>query len=220
MAWNAKPTGAYARDSAEAISNATEIKTYLLSEGWTLNAICGMLGNNGYEGGYNPWRWQNDIILDRYTAETYEGFDHGYGMYGWTPSNRYINSVSATYPGYAPNCSDTPGNASDGQAQVYWVAHRPDQFFPARYSPYQSWTDFNDYITSTYSAEFLAELWMYNWEKPAEQYAISTKAGRRAEGKYWWDYFEGGPTPPDPPVPPPIIKPKKFKWWMYMPLPW
>ena len=223
--WYAKPLLGYLRDSTEAISNATEIKNYLTSLGWSLNAICGMLGNLGSESGYNPWRWENDwkpevgalAILSKQEAYTYEGTDHGYGLYAFTPANKYCNTTSETYTGYAPNFSDEAGNPSDGQAQTYWVHVHPDQFYPAYYSWYPTWTDFSNYKTSTENCQTLADIWMCNWEKPAYQNALNSRADRMNEAQYWWDYFEGGPTPPPPPpTPPKPLRLKKFKWWMYM----
>ena len=227
MAWHAKPLLGYTRDSTEAIDNATEIKNFLTNQGWTLNAICAMLGNIGYEGSYNPWRWENDwrdgeaAIMTKEFSYTYDGYNHGYGMFGFTPSKRYTNTVSETYSGYAPNFADQPGNASDGNAQLIWVTQNPSQFdYPASYSPYpaSTWT-YSHFIESTTNPQYLADVWMCNWEKPAEAQANQTRAGRKNEAQYWWDYFEGGPTPPDPPIPPKPIRKRKFKWWMYMPMP-
>lgn len=223
--WYAKPLLGYLRDSTEAISNATEMKTFLMAHNWTLNAVCAMIGNIGYEGGYNPWRWENDwrdgasAIMTKqfaYTATFEEARTHGYGMFGFTPPKNYCNITSETYSGYAPNFSDEAGNATDGQAQTYWVTQHPEQFQNVPpYSPYPEslWT-YSYFTTSTQNVQLLAEVWCYNWEKPADPSA--SLAGRKDEAQYWWDYFEGGPTPPPPPPPRPR---KKFKWWMYMPPP-
>lgn len=60
--WYAKAAGAYSRTSDEAIANAKEIYGILSGLGWSLNAVCGMLGNMGAESGYNPFRWQSDNV--------------------------------------------------------------------------------------------------------------------------------------------------------------
>ena len=62
MPWFAKAKGAYAETSEEAYQNALEAYSLLSSRGWTLQAFCGMWGNVGHEGGYNPWRWQGDKV--------------------------------------------------------------------------------------------------------------------------------------------------------------
>lgn len=216
--WYAKTIGPYDLDSTEAKANMTEIKNYLMGQGWTLNACCGVMGNIGNEGGYNPWRWQDDIVLTRQQSAEDFGWEHGYGLYGYTPSNKYINALSAGYSGYGPNFADYSGIATDGLAQTIWMTIHTDQFGPATYSPYQNWTEMSDYISSTLNVQFLAELWMYNWEKPNQYWGEMSLPERKRHAQFWWDYFEGGPTPPTPPTPKPL-KLKKFKWWMYMPPP-
>jgi hypothetical protein len=52
--WHAKATGAYADTSNEAIDNAKSIYEVLGGLGWTVNAVCGLLGNVSHKGGMNP----------------------------------------------------------------------------------------------------------------------------------------------------------------------
>lgn len=219
--WYAKPLYGYLKESTEAIANATEMKNFLLSNNWTLNAICGMLGNVNEESSYNPWRWEYDwkygeaAIMTKQFAYTYEGYDHGYGLFGLTPANKYCSVECEAYTGYAPNFSDEAGNPSDGQAQTYWLTQHPEQFNdPASYSPYPAsqWT-YNLYIRSTTDPKVLADVWMCNWEKPREDLAYSSRRDRQNTAEYWWEYFGGTPFPPVPPA----RSPKKFKWWMYLP---
>lgn len=42
--------------------NATYIYNALINDGWTLNAIAGMLGNMQSESAINPGRWQSDRV--------------------------------------------------------------------------------------------------------------------------------------------------------------
>ena len=78
MAWIAKPNGAYGIDSDEAKNNMFEIYN-ILCDSFTIEAICGILGNMNGESGYNPWRWQGD---------TYN-VHNGYGLVQFTPGRTY-----------------------------------------------------------------------------------------------------------------------------------
>ena len=44
---------------SEALDNAKYIAEYFLDFGWTLNAVCGMLGNMERESWINPGVWQD-----------------------------------------------------------------------------------------------------------------------------------------------------------------
>ena len=89
--WHVKQTGAYGRTSQEAYDNAQLIYGVLYNLGWTLEAVCGVLGNMESESGYNPWRWQSDNILA--TTDTYElehQTYHAYGLVQFDPASKYI----------------------------------------------------------------------------------------------------------------------------------
>lgn len=87
MTWHAKPSGGYSYNSIEGTENILEIRDTLYSEfGWTLEAITGACVNSTHEGGLNPWRWQGD---------KYPGA--GCGIWGFTPSSRYLTTEGAEY---------------------------------------------------------------------------------------------------------------------------
>lgn len=67
--------------------NANYIWTALKMQGWTRNAVAGMLGNMQSESSINPGRWQSDRV-----GGSSEG--HGYGLVQWTPYTKYTNWVS------------------------------------------------------------------------------------------------------------------------------
>lgn len=122
--WYAKPRYGYSVGSTEGTANATEIASYLASKEYTLESICAILGNIGGEGGLNPWSWEGQYIptvseFQNWTTE--EAKTHGYGLVGFTPANRYINSQNESELfdyGYAPNFADAPGEPEDGMAQT------------------------------------------------------------------------------------------------------
>lgn len=136
MPWYAKQLGGYNRDTTEAIANATMIVNALQNRGFSLLSACAILGNIGNEGGYNPWRWQ--IYNGQENCPTVSQFEnwsvaearlHGYGLFQYTPANKYINSSNQSYyfnVGYAPNFSDSAGDPSDGNAQLQYMADNFD----------------------------------------------------------------------------------------------
>ena len=116
--WHAKPYGAYAIDSTEAKDNMDEIYAQLHNEGWTIEAICGMLGNMVAESGLNPWRWQDDSVS--LTSDL-----KGYGLPQFTPAYGYIYDYGVGVTGYSPNLSvteETSGaTADDGYVTVPFI---------------------------------------------------------------------------------------------------
>ena len=131
--WHAKPRDSYVMGSIEADDNACLAASMLMIDyGWTLEACCGMFGSINYEGGWNPWRWQDDNIRSVSQAQTTSA---GYGLIGWTPAKKYLfnnatfeyqghtyqyfpNYNQEGYPGYGPNFSDRTGLPTDGAAQI------------------------------------------------------------------------------------------------------
>src|SRR5699024_5740954 len=62
--------------------NATYIMGEMTAQGWSKNAVAGMLGNMETESTINPGLWQSLI----------EGnMSGGYGLVQWTPASNYIN---------------------------------------------------------------------------------------------------------------------------------
>lgn len=190
--WYAKPTGGYLRDSVEAINNAWMIYNTLAVQGWSLNAVCGILGNIRYESYYNPWRWQSDIISTPSTTGL-----QGYGLFQFTPSGKYILDTRAqVLIGYAPNYLGHTGAASDGRAQCMFVDLYADDPNVGYYATSSYPLSYQQYRVSLYTPEYLAEAWLYNFERPQSP----NPAQRAAEARYWYDLLSSGPTPPPPPT--------------------
>lgn len=199
MPWHCKTYGAYAKESTEAQDNAIEIAEILHRNGWTINAIAGMLGNVGWEGGYNPWRWESDDVLSiNDTQLIAESLQHGYGLYQFTPAGKYINSQYAqSYQGYGPNFIDQAGNNLDGQAQVIFLHYHAD-YYPTTDYPYT----YQQYKESDDMPEYLAAVWFFNYERG------TWFVERAIDARYWYDflvdYFDDD------------TKKKKWKWIYYL----
>lgn len=198
MAWHTKITGGYARNSNEAKENAVMIFNVLKNQGWTLNAISGVLGNIGYEGGYNPWRWQSDDVISiNDVGYIMQQSGHAYGLFQFDPAGQYVYNVTAQgYTGWGPNFSDHQGNQGDGNAQVLFVANNlsggyiPTQSYPLSLAQYKS---------STQTPEYLALAWFYNYER-----GTGLLTERQNEARYWYDLL------------PTLVVVEKSKWIYYM----
>lgn len=193
MSWNVKSKGGYEETSSEAYNNATLIYQFLSARGWSLNAVCGILGNIGHESGYNPWRWQNDDVLSS-TSAYLESTSHGYGLFQFTPIKngsdaRYYYTGGQKYSGYGPNYSDKTGSPTDGESQLMFMnANDSGGYIPTSKYP----LSFAQYKTSTDSAANLASAWLRNYERPA---SFSTEDVRRKTAEYWFAKLSGTPTP-------------------------
>ena len=191
--WSAKNTGAYGRTTEEALGNAKMTYAVLSALGWTLNAVSGILGNMEYESGYNPWRWESDIVVaESDTQAWHDSSQHGYGLFQFTPASKYIQNTDATqFSEYSPNFSDNAGTPDDGTAQLKYIDGYADYHATQNYNiPYA------DYKTSNSSPEECASAWLYNYERP--QNPSATEAGRRAAAAYWYNALSGydpGPSP-------------------------
>ena len=118
--WYAKRTGGYTQNSQEFVDNVWEAYYLLIDSNnlsgtaWTLEAICGMLGNAYAESGMNPWRYNGTAA---------------YGLVQFNPPSYYIGGAGVSYNGYAPSLDPTlpegdfsdGANASDGRAQLLVV---------------------------------------------------------------------------------------------------
>ncbi len=183
--WNVKISGGYLRESQEALENAFMIGNILLEKGWTINAICGVLGNIEYESGYNPWRWESDDLVLSTETEKITSSEHGYGLFQFTPASKYIySSYAQSYAGYGPFFLDklntTEVSRDDGTAQVEFVDEHAD-YIPTEQFP----LSYAEYKKSLLAPEALAGTWLYNYERPGNPSGSITT--RMESARYWYD---------------------------------
>lgn len=163
MAWHCKYTGAYANTDPEAHDNAVMIYNTLRAMGYEYNPICAILGNIGYESGYNPWRWQADYIVAT-TETTYINTQsgHAYGLLQFDPAGQYINNPTAQmYPDFAPNFSNQQGGYSDGTAQLRYMNNLSNGYIPTTTYP----ETFAQFKVSTMPVTYLTQAWCANYER-------------------------------------------------------
>lgn len=172
MGWHTDPMAFWYTNDIEAQDNAVEIYYVLHSLGFQYNAICGVLGNIGYESGYNPWKWQYntyttaDILASTDTYLITNRTGHAYGLLQHDPASDYIYSpVARLLSEYGPNFSDIPGKNTDGIAQLlnveYYCIPTLGSWIPTTYYT----MSYNDFKVSNQSATYLALAWLYEYER-------------------------------------------------------
>lgn len=170
---------------AEMQNNAEIIYDYMIKKGWSVKAICGMLGNMQAESTINPALWEN--------RDPYNG---GYGLVQWTPYTKLSNWASDWQTNHTRQLDRIEYERANG---LQWVADRGNS------EGMQTMT-FDTYIVSELGADILARYWMYKYEYPAER----PQPQREANALYWFEYFEGY----IPPVPPTPTERQKLKPWL------
>ena len=171
--------------------NATYIYGALNTAGWTLNAICGTLGNMQAESNINPGMWEGNDV----------GVGPGYGLVQWTPYTNYTNW--ATGQGLDP--SEMDSNLS----RILYELQNNLQWIPTTTYP----MSFADFTISTQTPEYLASAFLKNYERAG----VEVEAQRQANARAWYTFLSGV-TPPGPgpgPGPTPTEDEQRFKWVLY-----
>lgn len=169
--------------------NAEYIWRALQNQGWTLNAVAGMLGNMQSESAINPGRWESDSVGGDPTS-------HGYGLVQWTPYTKYTDW--ATSNGWLdPSVMD--GNL----ARINYEVANNLQWIPTQSYNYS----FSDFKTSTDTPYNLGLAFLANYERPADP----NQPIRGNQAEYWYEYLGG-----IPPVPPQETIKKGFNWVLFI----
>lgn len=227
MATNSTIGGWSGTPSQMQIDNANIIRSFFLNEGWTIEAICGMLGCMQGESTVNPALIQannryrlpnngatlnnvpNNIMINFY--KEYYGDPnkaYGIGLVQWDGYSTRNNVQGQKLVNY---CTQNNIVWYDGWSQMYRlrgeqqydVQHGTHKFFQ-RVRVSGTYYDFNNYPYSTASPEDLAKAWTWGYEvnEGREGY-------RPANARWFYDFF----TSPDAPD---IILPEDF----FLPLPY
>lgn len=171
----------------QACHNARIIASTLCAEGWTINAVCGMLGNMWCESHVNPGIWQGCI----------EGnLGGGFGLVQWTPATKYFNWVDSVYPG---------ANYDNGDIQLGRIMYEVANGGQWDYRLAPTGMGFRAFTQSTFPVETLAVDFLLAYERP-EVKGPSVQALRGSIARDFWEYFGGStettPTPPSIPETP------------------
>ena len=172
---------------AEQEENATYIWWHLIVQGWTTNAVAGMLGNMEVESTINPGIWQR----------LKEGnLDGGYGLTQWTPASRYIDWCNEN--GYDIGSMDVALIRIEGERNGTY-----EQWYPTAAYP----ETFDEFSRSLKTTEYLAVCFCRNYERPSDPDLDL----RRQNANDWYEYLTGQPPEPEPTIG------KSMKWIYYLP---
>lgn len=150
--------------SSEQQTNALYIYNYLIKRGWTLNAIAGMLGNMQTESTINPGIWQN---LDEGNTSL------GYGLVQWTPSTKYTS--------WCKTRGLEPSHMVSALKRIEWEVANGQQYYKTDAYP----LTFSQFKKSTESPSYLAQAFLKNYERPADQ----TQPARSTQAEQWYTYL-------------------------------
>lgn len=158
------------------IENMRLINEYFHGEGWTGNAIAGMLGNIMVESSVNPWLFQhryltwddpNDILLD----------DGGMGLTQWTPCRKFY-TWATVQNNYDPK---------DGYIQCDRIIYEWQNNLQWSLNNYGHHT-WDDFVYSDESPELLARVFCWAYERPANPDIEQ----RRANARWVFDNIVAG----------------------------
>lgn len=174
--WCGEVTGAWISSNAyldepSKQNNAQLFYRYFIRNGWTLQAICGALGNIEKESTINPGIW-GDL------SPWGETDGHGYGLVQWTPYTRITDWL--TSHGYdigsgEGQCAKLLEEVLHPEIENTW---HPTTQYPL---------SFTDFISSTESPETLAQAFLYNYERPADL----NQPDRSEFARKWYTYLGG-----------------------------
>lgn len=201
--------------------NANIIRSFFLNEGWTINAICGMLGCIQGESTINPARIQgthisllpnsasslsdvpNDVMMNFY--KEYYGYTSrafGVGLVQWDGYSDRLGYRAQKLVAYA---IDNNINWWDGWTQMHRLRGEQEYdvnnstttfFYPVRYSGV-TYT-FENFPYSDATPEILASAWTSGYERNAGGVGV-----RDENARMWYNFFTGADAPA-------IIPPDEF----------
>jgi hypothetical protein len=152
-------------------TNALYIYDFLIIRGWTINAICGMLGNMQTESTINPAIWQS--LDDGNTAG-------GFGLVQWTPSTKYTNWCTTYSLNYLLMDSNLLRIIYEVENNIQWI---------------HSTMSFEEFTLSEDTPYNLAMLFLAHYERPADP----DQPNRGAQANFWYEYITN--TDPPTPTP-------------------
>lgn len=167
--------------------NAKYIYAYLSARGWSINAICAMLGNMETESTLNPSIWQN---LDEGNTEL------GYGLVQWTPATKFLDWCSDN------NLDDE--HMDSALARIEYEVENGLQWITTDSYP----LTFSEFKTSTEDITYLANAFLRNYERPAEQ----EQPARGEQALAWYEFLQHEENPQAPDAE--NAKRKKLPLWL------
>lgn len=179
-------SGNYWLSQSEMENNASYIYSYLKARGWSINAICGMLGNMQSESSLNPGIWQG---LDN------GNLTGGYGLVQWTPCTKYFTWCDDRSIVYASMISNL--------SRILWEVQNHIQYINSEMT-------FDEFTKSTDTPYNLAMNFLAHYERPANP----DQPWRGTQADNWYTFLSGI-EPPSPGIYYPHNS-GKFKAYLYV----
>ena len=179
--------------------NVVFIYNYLSSCGWSISAICGVLGNFEKESDLNP------NVYEGYYVHSSDLGSYGYGLAQWTPwlgtstydtAEEQRNYHGSNNPTFGRWCIDNGRDKATMEAQL--------DYLDLGLGGYRSTSDypesFESFKKSSESASHCAKAFYVNYERSA----AGTWGDRPSCASDWYDFLKDylGGDIPDPPVDP------------------
>lgn len=212
--------------------NANCVKSFFTGEGWTLESVCGMLGNMQYDSGINPAFVMSynrvelpdnaedltllpNYVMQYFFADNYQDpntGDYGLGLCQWstTTIRNYLQQAYCVAYGVVSHY-----NWYDGWGQCHRInsERANDMQGTSRYFRVVDVDgihfSFANYATVNASPETLAQAWAEGYQQDTTDLDF-----RKQNARYWYEYFTG-PDAPEPitePDPEPYVIPTFEPW--------
>lgn len=152
-------------------ANAKEIYNFFKSRGWTVNPICGLLGN---------MHWESDGLQ----PDINEMGGGGYGLVQWTPGTKlksWAEERGLNYRTVNTQCQ-----------RIQYELDNGIQYYKRKCS----YKNFKAFSQSNDSPEILTKCFMTDYERPYEPTAHLSDRVKYAN--FWYKYFSGNEPTPDP----------------------
>jgi tail lysozyme len=188
---------------SEMTENAEYILSYLSKEGYTKNAICGILGNMQSESTINPCIWEG---LHSYDSTPYLTIMRGYGLVQWTPFNKYTKWARDRGWSYKSIMAQCERIIYEVEQNIQWI----NSLDPKNRS-------FKEFMMSTDSPNDLAMAFIKAYERPQNP----DQPNRGTQADYWYTTLTGGTIIPPDEKPPTAIKSEVvYHLWLSNALKW
>lgn len=135
----------------EALNNCRVFWSYFKAKGWSLNAVCGILGNAWYESSVNPNRWQGDDPWHQ-PADSW-----GFGLVQWTPYTKIISWLEEHV-----DLNDVSKFGQSECDRIQWEMENNQQWIATSAYP----ESFREYSTTTKDPYTCAIEFLANYERP------------------------------------------------------
>lgn len=173
--------------------NAELVWRYFGSRGWSLNAVCAMLGNMQTESTINPGIWES---LNAYSG--------GYGLVQWTPYTKYSEWAGAGWQNNGNKECERIEYEKDNGLQWFRNPEAPTEDPPI---------SFKEFSTSNLPVSTLANYFLWYYEHPG----VTNQPNRASQAQAWYEYLSN--VDPNPPVVPGTARPRRSqmlntKWYL------